>query len=155
MSQKKSLSSSRSWISTPANQSAASGRYWSWGPLVLRLHTRGPGPPAELTGLVVGNTCCHSHGGEGRLLGPLPHLSPFTLQPVKVIVKGVSQLKIHLNRCKWVDLILLQNMCCTISPAHALLSPLRKRENSDNVTFSSPLINAFLKTHTHKYTVYN
>ena len=73
-----------------------------WGATGLRLDTGGVlGLQLSSPGLVVGNMCCHSQGGEDSLLGPLPHLSPFTLQPGKMIVTRTDQPKIlHNIKCR-------------------------------------------------------
>lgn len=81
MSQKKSLSSSRSWISSPSVNQLPQVDMGTTG---LRLDTgRVLGLQLSSPVWLLGNTCRHSQGGEDSLLGPLPHLSPFTLQPVK------------------------------------------------------------------------
>lgn len=139
MSQKKSLSSSRSWISSPASISCL--RWYGYGRCWPQTsHREGPGSPAGLTRPVVGNTCCHSHGGEDSLLRPLPHLSPFALQPVWSLQKRTNQPKILPTRVKEVDLTQLcsaQHAPYNLTCACASSSTAKREKRHVNFSFNS------------------
>lgn len=128
MSQKKSLSSSRSRISSPSVNQLPQVDMGTTG---LRLDTgRVLGLQLSSPVWLLGNTCRHSQGGEDSLLGPLPHLSPFTLQPVKWS-RGEPVSWQSFNTM----LLEVRNVRHTILPAHALLPPLPKRKTTLNHLF--------------------
>lgn len=85
-----------------------------------RVLDREPGSPVWLQG----NVYRHSHGGEDSLLGPLPHLSPFTLQPVTR--REANQKKIS-KRSKKKKKKALETRGMYFLPAHALFPPLQDR----------------------------
>lgn len=97
----------------------------------FRLHTK--------AGL---GLCRHSHTGQDSLLGPLPHLSPFSLQPMKGPLKTAnekhpSELKLQEEHAKYTpdDLTCACASFSTVGKIHSYIK-------------IAGVIRAFVKTQT-------